>query len=891
MRKLWVPCERLPQGLRNSLGTSDGGMRERLASFIASRWRRLSVGVQRRASRLPWRSGPRDLGRELREQSTEAYWRRRARAQSQRLRLVAARYSLRLQAASVRERLAILLVTVPAVAKGFAVGGALLAITLTAEQAIDRFIFPELVPEGDSDLSLGPFLTLAVPVSASFLGFYLATVSIVLGNSYSDVAPSVRGLVLGNSRTRVYIGSMGMAIGVGLALILLQVIGEPSIGYVTVGLYALLVALSGWAFGHLALRAFDLFNPIALREVPLAALSRAMSQLNSKGLLEDDAALAAAAQEAEEHIYTLIELTSLTSSRTSVDRKGLTRTVERLLLHIRNYAVRKHQLAPTSGWFLQEPAYPRWVESDFSAVATALATSTPLQPQMQPVTDRLEKRSAELASAALDACVRADDPDAALGITRAAALTTHTLARCFLLADALTLAKVVRDRCWSLSTDSAAARLVAAEPPLMLTTLLLGWRDAIASWPDEVRGAVATTQWDKPSTAIVHIRGPQRVWTFAQKLLREIHAEHDIQGRRVTPDWFLQSVLATECIISLREFAAQLPEILDDFIGPAFEQPAPTIRVAAATQALQAIAKAQLVADAIPQAVENLAALQRGHDPQPLDELEGLTEKVRARRIPILKSMADAVIHLEPEQASSAPDLFGEALFTLVHHVEEAIAEGSADLLQSVFDQVVSASLTSQGHMASTYRSPTYQFTPAIYDPTIDILELSGLALIYEVLRGEDSSADPVRTAWDNWASSPDRQSFAPRIIFDILDQVDGGLPVMSPRSIARSDWETRVAGRIVEAGYAVPEYHPFGSQESWTAPPLIKLLGVSAWLPSLAIPPRTIFAAQFIGPLSGESEEELRARPSLRRYFEILDFRREPTTGDDGDLHEEPTE
>ena len=562
---------------------------------------------------------------------------------------------LRLHAANARERFAILLATVPAVAKGFAVGGALLAITLTAEQAIARFIFPELVPEGDPGLSLAPFLTLAVPVSASFLGFYLATVSIVLGNSYSDVAPSVRELVLGNPRTRIYIASMGMAIGVGLTLILLQVVGVPSIGYMTVGLYAVLMALSGWAFGHLARRAFDLFNPIELRKVPLAALSRAMNRLDSKGLLEDDVVLATAAQEAEEQLHTLTELTKLTSSRTSIDRNGVARMIARLLLQIRIYAARKHQIAPTSGWFLPEPAYPRWVESNYQPVSIALQTSTPLQPRMQPVTDRLEKRAAELCSVALETCVQAGDADASLRITRSAAVTAQTMARCSRLTEAIAFSRVVRDSCWSDLPDNAAARLVASEPPLILTDLLLGWRDAIRSWPAEIHKTVSETAWDRAGTSAVHVRGPTRVWTAAQRLLGNIKAEHDIEGRRRTPDWYLRSALATECIFSLQEFVTQFPELLDDFIGPALEQPSATIRAAAGSQALQAIAKAESVVDAIPQALEALQSLQRVHDAQPLHDLDGLNERVRVRRVPILQSLADAVMALKPEQSTSHP--------------------------------------------------------------------------------------------------------------------------------------------------------------------------------------------------------------------------------------------
>lgn len=833
---------------------------------------RVLAWVRRSATRFRWRSGRRDLRRELKEQATEDYWRRRERDRSRRFRLVALWYHFSSFRAGARDSIEVVRGAVPALLRALASGGLLLAAVLALEMGLACCAAPWLVPTGDVTPPLGAFPTLAVQVSASLLGFYLASVSIVLGTSYHDVSADVRALVLGNARTRLYLASMGLAIGAGLTLVLLQSFRIP-FGYLTVIAYTLLFVFSGWAFFQLAFGAFNLFNPIVLSTEPLRALYRAIGRLDSKGLLRDEAVLRARAQEANRALGTLANLIDLTSKRASVDRSELAQMVENLLLQVQFYARSKHLLAPSSAWFIPEPVYPKWIETDHSRVSMALDTSMPLRPQMEPVVDWLERRSAELASAALEACVAVDDRDAALRIINVVASAARTLAQCSRLDDALALATIIRDRCWGLQSENDTADAVAAQPPLLLASLLLGWRDAIASWPDEIRAAVAATEWDRANTTVVQIRGTTRVWTAAQRLLREVHAEHEIEGQRATPDWYLRYALAGETVLALREFAKQLPDLLDDyFTGAALARSSPAVKAGTGAQALQALAKAELVVDTIPRTVHELEELRRGHDAQPAEEFDGLDERVRSCRSPILERIAEAVTRLHPERSKSGPDLFGEAWFTLVHHTEQAIASGDVGLVKSVFPKILCATMILQEHVMSTYKRPTYEFNPAILDPMIDLLELSGLAVVYDSLR-DDRSADPVRQAWVTHVNSSDQPEGTAGQVLDMLDLAESSLSLgISARFAARTEWESRLAKRIVEAGFGIPDYFSSSDPPTWTAPLLIKILGVTRTMPRVTLHPHAIFAAEVIGPLSGEMEDALRARRGLQRYYEQRD-------------------
>lgn len=733
-----------------------------------------------------------------------------------------------------------------------------------------------LVPSGAGRPPLGAFPTLAVQVSASLLGFYLASVGIVLGTSYHDAPSGLRSLVLGNPQTQLHLRTIGAAITTGLALVLLQSLGVPY-GYVTVLAYVVLLLFGGWAFVQLAFGAFDLFEPVALAGELLAALQRAINRIGSRGLAGDDAVLRAAALDAERSLLVLAQLIEWRTRRESESPEQVALLVEFLLTSVRSYAARKHLLAPASAWFLPEPTYPRWVEAGHSATSIALATSTPLHATEEPANDWLERRSSELIGEALQACMIADAREPALKITRAVARTAQALARSSRFDDALVLSGAVRDRCWASGVGNDTSFAVAAEPAVIMTSVLLGWREALVSWRDEIDAAVAGTPWDQPNTGSVAIRGPARVGTAAHRLLREVQAEIEIEGRRVTPESYFEFVLAGEFFSVLRGFTEEFPKRLTEyFAGPDASQSSPALEVMIGTQALQALAKADLVTHAIPRVIDDLSGLRGGRDPLPT-ELGDLAESTQTTRSAILERVADALPHLQPEQSTSAPDLFGAAWFNLAHHTEQAITSGDVDLVGRVFSQLLSGTYTLHDYVLSTYRPPTYQIGPALLDPMIDTLELSGLAIVYEALRG-DGSGDHVREAWTTRIKASGRTEGAATQILNLLDAAATEFPLrLTSRSAARSEWSLRLAKRIIEDGYARPTRFPLDDSPPWNAPPLIKMLGVDESMPRLWLDPRAIFAAEVLGPLSGEAEDELRARPGLKSYFEARDRRGTP--------------
>ena len=818
---------------------------------------------------------PRDLRTELRRQSTEKFWRRRKNPRFRRLR--PAHYKSRMESLvdgvgrNTRPITGIIKSAIMPALMALVVGFILFGTFVTAEFFLDRHVWTNLIPPGESLPSLDGFPILAVQVTASLLGFYLASVSIVLGNFYHDVSADTRDLVLGSPRTRIYLASVGMAIGGGLTLVLLLSL-EFSYGYLTVGAYVLILIFAGWSFIQLAYGAFRLFDPTALSYEPLTGLYRVFNQLESKSLRDDTVALQVASQKANRDLQILSELIRMMSERVSIDRGKLARMVGNLLLGVRAYTQGKHTLSPTSTWFIRQPVYPKWVEAPHSQVSIALQTSTSLQPRLEPSVDWVERRSAELSSEALKACVAANDRDSALTIMNDLSVTAYSLACCYRIDEAITFVSIVRDRCWDFEETNRTAVAVAAIPPMMLASILLGWREAILDWPNEIKRTVSETRWNSRKTKVVSIRGSRRVRETAQRLLNQVKSEREVEGHRLTPDWYIEVALTDACIRSLREVAKELAQQMENLLTPKPANSLPEANVMSGLQALQALAKAQLVSETLPEAVTNLDGLLRGNDQEQGKEIETFAAKIEECRSKVIRTIASAFVELQPERAKSEPDFFGEVLFTLVHHAEEAIATGNISLVREIFPQLLRGTLVLQEHVQATYQAPTYKVNDAILDPTVDIMELSGLAMVYATLR-KDESDRPVREAWEKLLKSPSLEGVATGLL-NILELADG-YPSMgiSARSVSRTEWEMRLSHQIIESGYAIPHFNPFQEQPpTWDVPPMIRMLGIYEGGGSVGVEPRSIFAAEVIGPLSGESEESLRSRRNLRHYFEEKD-------------------
>ena len=86
--------------------------------------------------------------------------------------------------------------------------------------------------------------------------------------------------------------------------------------------------------------------------------------------------------------------------------------------------------------------------------------------------------------------------------------------------------------------------------------------------------------------------------------------------------------------------------------------------------------------------------------------------------------------------------------------------------------------------------------------------------------------------------------------------------------------WEENLVSAIVNAGFAPPDQFGIGNRRrQWVAPRTLKILGISLPLKTVFVKPHELFAGLELAALGSESDEQLRRRICLRRFYDQLDL------------------
>lgn len=826
------------------------------------------------------------LTSELQHQLTRDYWELREHDDARRMRRLSRTIRLRDALDSIGQDAASSRRTIGAVFGGLALGVIAGGALLSAEWLLSQR-WSGVVPLGDERPPMGEFPKLAAEVTASLLGLYLAAVSIVVGTVYQDVSAEIRSLVLGGATTRLRLWLMGTALGAALFLVLLESVSIP-FGTISLGAFALLLAFAAYAFIQLAFGSLNLLDPLALVSEPLAQLARSLSRLDRLEKAHD-ALRRREAQGIQYRLHLLSQIVKESQMRSAISTSKLTTLARDVANAVVLYSYQRHRIPTNSGWHLPAASYPRWVESDNSSTDLAIHVGVPLQGKEEPDLFWLEAELGGLMAEVLAATVKAADRDAALTVLSLAGNSGAQVAALRYPDAADVYCRAVARMCREVPTDGKAGRAVQGEAPMLLMSRLLGWGQGIEQWPREIQESASETTH---GAIVGPMHGPRRVLQAVTDLRTQLEAEIMIEGKCISPAWYLRAALADSAILAIREYCRDLPKAVREHssLSGSADLPA-TNTVALCTQSIQLLEKAQLTVDRMASAVPQLEQFRGENAPVETPEFDAARIELSTIRTQVFRQLAAQLPQLEPSSDRSTPDWFGDAHYRCLHECADAIAMGDVGSVRGLFPAIMLASLRLDTYVRTTYTAPTYQVNSAVLDPLLDLLEISGLALIYGEVR-RDTTANPITESWNRFLTDQADTQMLASAYLDLLDLSRPGVGLgLSPRSITRTAWEMRLSRDMIDRGLVRPRHSPFSEPQDWQAPEIAQLLNMSEDYPTSSIDPRVLFAARVLAPASGESDADLRRRPELRQYYEQLDFLHRRRSGDarhDGDSDDE---
>jgi len=421
-------------------------------------------------------------------------------------------------------------------------------------------------------------------VGGTLLALYFTTVGVVAATAYADVPSTVRALFVTERASRVYARVLAALVVACVVVLMMRSTGyQPH----RLTIYLIVAGAVFAVFSLVALgeRLFNFFDPIELSRRLPADLDRWVRFAGADAHRSDNPAFQNLYQrQAEEVLATLQQLVELaTSGQHQTEPESLLQLVRRVDAMWTRYARRRCRIPRDSAWFERVPEHADWLQGDYIKISTAVQTSTDVQADLVPDRMWVERRLLRMLQMLSSALFAQPDPRPAYEIAARLRNKTAELARTGSFGESLrtlnTLTEIV-----DAMIDSSAAATDAAPPapteepdPTVVTVLAVVDEHALSV----ISVLLATTEW--AGTALDQQRFPEwiqqalgahrhthggrvadRAAEALEWLAASISFERSAEGRRITPDWYVNHIVAMTMLTSLAE---ALETIMEGYSG------------------------------------------------------------------------------------------------------------------------------------------------------------------------------------------------------------------------------------------------------------------------------------------------------------------------------------
>lgn len=771
-----------------------------------------------------------EVGR-LREIGTPRYWERRQVYRRRKLRLSQWFSQGRRMARSTREGLGawrrLLLNSlglIVAAVLGVAALELLGALCRLAPWGATSPLFA--VPGSPLQESVSSLVGAAVAIAATLLGLYYTTVGVIASTIYRAVPGDVRDLFITERSSEAYLKVVVLTIAGGIVILVSGVFGY-SVGGLSLLVLGLFAALTCIGLVVVTRRLFDYFDPSKLSGSLLVQIADGIRVAANTKARRD------ARRQSEAHYTTYRALASfrhLVEMLESAELRNATAPVSlsrQLLNVVGHYSARKYMIPTDSNWWDRVPRHQNWLTIDQSRLQLALHSSTSFPPELQPDYLWLESTVARLLHQSLTVAFQSQAGANALAISESVANLVGVLAARLQIDEAIVIEaswdQVVAEVTTTASVAAPHAsdyevrlnQMAAAESLVMpLTQMLLGIEYA----------ARAILERDLPAEFDAAVGDPDALYrgtlpTATRQMLERfsmaIRREVQIEGRRITPPWWInhlaarsmaEALLATESGI-LREVRRRTTEQVAHFRAKRrFDLAAVT-----GMAALELLHKIEFHEPTIRKAETKLTTYRNAntnidHWPQrpaspvdPADEHMAMLQ-ILSELLPELHSQ-----RFDPRE----PDLYGQLYQFVVDGAFRAILAGDRDRGLAMYAAVLTEMDQARVRIVADLDQQDGT-TRAIYaiEPLITAMDLAGYALLMYELDGAGIWTS-VKSMWDKLlAAHPELAEF----LLSAAAFVDGTF-AMTTGGIERSRRSIEL-NRLFEARGVSRDEQSFGDDD-----------------------------------------------------------------------------
>ena len=754
--------------------------------------------------------------------SNPDHWLRLVRQQRRRLRASRFRVAVRDRGAQVRQDGTLFASLARRIAAALA-GAVVLVVALEAiASALTHVLHWGNLFEPVSADSYGVFVGAAVGAEAAFLALFFTTVGVIASTTYSRVPGEIRSLFVQERTSLIYVWNVAVALLVGITLLTVPIVSHHSPHGLTVALFAVLTAFSVLSLVLLGTQLFNFFD--------LSTLSESLPRRFQQGLQEASASDKAVPEQAQQqaaheraarvlHIYG--RLSALIAGRDVSEAEAPQRIAMELLGCWAVASALKPTIPTKSNWFSLTAAHPNWLTMDHTQLSMALATSAGVQPTFSPDALWVESAIARSLGRLLPTLATPTEWPRAIQVADEANELVFYLAVRLQLDEAWLLLRTMGAFLENvLSGDNMTshadhgvnpdawdvARMAAAERATLSYTQF--WLGLIRPFEQIDPERLATTFEEAVATPQGPYKAgaPRALLDLFEDIASGIAFEQRTEHARITPAWWVNHLAARTLLHTFVEaIRAFFEEVQASVVGPLIadsESSAELITV----RIFDALELAHKLGFHLRTAHRAIATLDSMRHSPSNDELwpdGSLPDDVPPRlEEQLYRKLAEVAPQLRSDpHDSTRPDLFGQGYKRLSDATFHAILEGHTDLARQLFPTFIAMADRARIRLVDDLAGHRVR-DQAIFgtEPLVDMMELSGLALLLTEVDSATGIWPEVRALWDHILSSPTGPALAEQLAAVL--SVHANLFAITSGGIGRTDRQMALARLLASRGF-----------------------------------------------------------------------------------------
>ncbi|NSW54233.1 MAG: hypothetical protein HPY85_17155 [Anaerolineae bacterium] len=615
-------------------------------------------------------------------------------------------------------------------------------------------------------------------ITGIFLSLYFTGLNTVIGSLYAKSPHPVRNLFI-----QERIGSFSVNFIIWLTLVSLGSLVLGVTWDVRSKLTVIVIVVSGCFsilfFAQLGKRAFYFFDPTGFSPQLLSELARWSRQASSNGVLFANPAFQFYYHRKGNIVLdSFIGLNKVALSENHLKEEALSYLISSVISTYSRYLYTKKSIPTKSRWFPYKNKYKDWYLPSDYYIHIAATAKAELFPASEPDHYWLENGFENIEVSALKASVNSDFPSTTSKILADVFSQFTELGRSGEIQQALlfhskielsiratlennlpTIAELQVDQNDAIQTIGILEVLCS-----YLVTLVAGFFSSFDSLdPSSFSIKIERQNWTRSDSPYA-LGLPFSILPDIEDISAKLIFEHQVEGKFITPDWYISELIARKISLYLVEtMSSLLTKGIKFFLYwiKAFEENHQTIKtIVVIDRGMEFSEKLKTMAISGNQLIRNLYKLKSidltwgtwNHDDK-LSEIEQFNKELITRLASHLPELSGL------KRTDNIPDYFGKSLVIIGDECFRSLDSNEQMYFEAIFQKYFIGCLLIYENLRKTTEDRNlHDRFIALSEPLMDLFDMSGYSLLYSEFHQNPELWKICMSVWDDYFNVEDSE-------------------------------------------------------------------------------------------------------------------------------------